>query len=162
MRTYRIYRKDADVVAIKDGFSYPGFFFTWIWAFIKKLWGVGVFFFLLNIMAFSTFLWMMHKGSPAADHLSVLWLTLNITAWAPKAILGYFGNHLRGNKLIRQGYTRLPDTVRAKNDHDAIIIGASLPVDHQNHLGDGRHWTRWIGGTVLVLCSSSCAGNPGV
>ena len=27
MRTYKIYRKDAEVVAVKDGFSYPGFFY---------------------------------------------------------------------------------------------------------------------------------------
>jgi hypothetical protein len=25
MRAYKIYRKDAEVVAVKDGFSYPGF-----------------------------------------------------------------------------------------------------------------------------------------
>jgi hypothetical protein len=153
MMTYMIYRNDVDVVAVKDGFSYPGFFFTWIWAFVKKLWGVGIFFFLLNIMAFSSFLWMTHKASPAAYHLSALWITINFTAWAPKAILGYFGNHLRGNKLIRQGYRRLPGTIRAKNDHEAIIIGASLPANHQNNTQDGGHWTRWIGGTILVLWS---------
>lgn len=109
-----MYRKDADIVAVKDGFSYPGFFFTWVWAFAKRLWGVGIFFFLLNIMAFSFFEWMPYKNFLAIHHLPSLWMTVNFSAWMAKALLGYFGNRLRGNKLIRQGYTRLPGTIRAK------------------------------------------------
>ena len=153
MRIYRMYRKDTDIVAVKDGFSYPGFFFTWFWAFAKRLWGVGIFFFLLNIVAFSFFAWMPYKNFPAIHHLPSLWMTVNFSAWMAKALLGYFGNRLKGNQLIRQGYTRLPGMIRAKNIHEATIIGMSLPADHQNNLRDGRHATRWIGGTILVLWS---------
>ena len=26
---------------VKIGWPWPGFFFTWIWALVKKLWGIG-------------------------------------------------------------------------------------------------------------------------
>ena len=94
MRTYKIYRKDAEVVAVKDGFSYPGFFFTWIWALVKRLWTVGLFFFLLNAFAFSIFEWISHKNFHAADHLSAGWVALNLSTWVVKAFLGYYGNTL--------------------------------------------------------------------
>ena len=74
MRTYKIYRKDAEVVAVKDGFSYPGFFFTWIWALVKRLWTVGLFFFLLNAFAFSIFEWKSHNFRRlAAWFISTAW-----------------------------------------------------------------------------------------
>ncbi|MCY4487204.1 MAG: DUF2628 domain-containing protein [Deltaproteobacteria bacterium] len=34
---------------VKNGWSWPAFFFTWIWAFVKKLWLIGVIVFLFGI-----------------------------------------------------------------------------------------------------------------
>jgi hypothetical protein len=161
MRTYKIYRKDAEVVAVKDGFSYPGFFFTWIWALVKRLWTVGLFFFLLNAFAFSIFEWISHKNFHAADHLSAGWVALNLSTWVVKAFLGYYGNTLVSKKLLRLGYVQVPGTVRAANIHMATVIGLSPPAELQNNplahrwLQSDHRWIRWIGGTVLVLLALS-------
>ena len=44
MKTFQVYKHPiAGIEAIKVGFSFPAFFFGWIWMFIKKLWGYGCF-----------------------------------------------------------------------------------------------------------------------
>lgn len=42
MKQYRVYsHSNGHIEFIKTGFSWPAFFFTWIWAFTKKLWWVA-------------------------------------------------------------------------------------------------------------------------
>ena len=42
MKSYRIFKHPAGhIEAVKQGWSWPGLFFTFIWAFIKRLWAVG-------------------------------------------------------------------------------------------------------------------------
>jgi hypothetical protein len=40
MKTFKVFRHPTlGFQAVKEGFSWPGFFFGPIWAFAKKLWG---------------------------------------------------------------------------------------------------------------------------
>ena len=42
MKTFKIYEHPAgNREAVKQGWSWPGFFFGPIWAFVKKMWGLG-------------------------------------------------------------------------------------------------------------------------
>jgi len=91
MKMYDIYTSDlGGTEAVKKGWSWPGFFFTWIWAFVKKLNGlgagvliVGVF---LNIASsFDLYLWLIY------DIFIMIWL-------------GSSGNTMRATNLKRRGY----------------------------------------------------------
>ena len=51
MHKYNVYKHPIiGYEAIKQGFSWPGFFFTWIWAFVKKLWADGVILLLVTVI----------------------------------------------------------------------------------------------------------------
>ena len=42
MKTYKIYANGGFKIAVKQGWSWPGFFFTFIWAFTKGLVAPGI------------------------------------------------------------------------------------------------------------------------
>ena len=50
MKVYTIHRHPlGTLLAVKEGWSWPAFFFTWIWCLVKKLYGVAVFMFFLQL-----------------------------------------------------------------------------------------------------------------
>lgn len=43
MKQYKIYANPQGTYeAVKQGWSWPAFFFSFIWAMVKKMWGLGV------------------------------------------------------------------------------------------------------------------------
>jgi hypothetical protein len=51
MKTYNIYVNPQGAgEAVKQGWSWPGFFFNFIWALIKRIWVLGV---VLMILSFA-------------------------------------------------------------------------------------------------------------
>ena len=43
MKQYKVYKHPSgSTEAVKQGWSWPGFFFGFIWAMVKKMWGLGV------------------------------------------------------------------------------------------------------------------------
>ncbi len=43
MKQYKVYKHPSgSTEAVKQGWSWPGFFFSFIWAMVKKMWGLGV------------------------------------------------------------------------------------------------------------------------
>jgi Protein of unknown function (DUF2628) len=99
MRTWSVYRHPIKgYEAVKDGFSWPGFFFTWIWAFVKGLVGMG--FLLLGAVV------VMNILSAAGEEtrnpgLSVLSVVLGLAA---VLVTGFNGNKWREKALARKGY----------------------------------------------------------
>ena len=42
MKAFDVYKHPTQgYQAVKQGFAWPVFFFSWIWAFVKKMWGLG-------------------------------------------------------------------------------------------------------------------------
>ncbi len=42
MKQYKIFKHpNGETEAVKQSWSWPAFFFTWIWALIKKLWVIA-------------------------------------------------------------------------------------------------------------------------
>src|SRR5882757_8901464 len=95
-RDFEIFtRSAADSIAVKRGFSWPGFFFTWIWAFIAGLWVQGALILLAGI------------AIPLIRHDFSLRHAL-VTALASLVInifVGLRGNFWRSRKLERAGYS---------------------------------------------------------
>lgn len=51
MKTFLIYHHPTKgYVVIKEGFSWPAFFFWWIWAFVKQMWGLSIVMFIFAIL----------------------------------------------------------------------------------------------------------------
>jgi hypothetical protein len=114
LREFEIFSKPGfPSVAVKRGFSWPGFFFTWIWAFTKGLWAQGII-----LLAIGLAVGLFQRSVLAADPLLYLLpgLILMITA-------GVRGNAWRSRKLERDGYD-FAGLVEAKSGASAVAAHA--------------------------------------
>jgi len=108
MRQYSILKNEEGTVkAIKQGFTWPGWFFTWIWCLVKKLYIHAVAFLVLNILV-----GLFTSGYGIgyfAGHIVIM------------ELVGFKGNKFLEEKLIKNGFEYI-DTVSAKNSKSAISI----------------------------------------
>lgn len=101
MAKFNIYNKyiglsEPKYIAVKKGYSFPGFFFTFIWAFVKKLWLFS--FILVGIIIVFTILTTLFFDETTGDNIARL---LNM---ALAGYVGYKGNDIFGKVLIKRGY----------------------------------------------------------
>lgn len=92
MRAYDVYQHPTrGFKAVKAGFSWPGFFFGWIWCFCKGLVlkGLGI----LGVSMIVSFIF--------TDNDVMLFLCSFFMAM----VIGWSGNEWRGAKLADQGFT---------------------------------------------------------
>ena len=89
--------------AVKNGWSWPAFLFTWIWAFIKRLFLIG-WLVLLLVMALSSI--------PAPE----VWLVGNLII---SIAMGAKGNELQVKRLRASGYEEVA-TVAATTPDAAV------------------------------------------
>jgi ABC-type transport system involved in multi-copper enzyme maturation permease subunit len=84
-------------MAVKSGFSWPGFFFTWIWAFVSRLWFIGAVLLAVYLglagIAFGAF-----KGDA---------LVCAILSLACQLVVGIKGNTWRSKSLESRDYQYL-------------------------------------------------------
>jgi hypothetical protein len=110
MTTFAVYHHSTKgYEAVKQGFSWPGFFFTWIWAFAKGLPGIGG----LLLLAWVVVQILVHSGQP------VLAIFGGVVALVIVLIVGFNGNAWRRSSLAKQGY-QLVETVEAESPEAAI------------------------------------------
>ena len=121
MRTYDVYQHPTlGFRTVKQGFSWPAFFFTAFWALIKGLWLI-VFIYLSAFALLAVLdylLWEMAVGGTYwVKHLGylILWL-----------LAGVKGNDWRRSRLNRRGFS-LVSTLTAKNSRAAITAAAEGP-----------------------------------
>ena len=108
MKNFNIYEHDDEPTqAVKVGWSWPGFFFTWLWAFVKKMPGLGIGLLLLFIIT----------GAYAEDSegLSSI-IPLAISIW-----LGLSGNKQREADLTKKGYKHVAE-ITAKRPKRALEL----------------------------------------
>ncbi len=111
MKQYNIYENHEGLKeAVKQGWSWPGFFFSWIWCFTKKINGYGA-----GILVAAIFLNIITASSEEMS-IFVLIIGLGISSW-----MGYSGNKLRGENLVRRGFMN-NSTVTAATPEGAIAI----------------------------------------
>ena len=99
--------------AVKQGWSWPAFFFNIIWALTKKMWGIGFgfavgFFFLGAIFGF------FGEGSVNA-------IVVNLLSLAASVEFGARGNRWREQNLLARGFEHT-DTVTAANPEGALAL----------------------------------------
>ncbi len=89
--------------AVKNGWSWPAFLFTWMWAFVKRLYLIG-WIVLLLAMALSS------VPIPEAWFVGQLIISL---------VMGAKGNELRVNRLRASGYEQVA-TAEARTPDGAL------------------------------------------
>jgi len=95
MKHYDVYQ---GCEAVKRGFSWPAFFFSWIWAISRRLWlqAIVIFVALLGMWVISTML--REQGSTLPAHLA------NLASIGVFVVAGVYGNRWRSAELARRGY----------------------------------------------------------
>ena len=108
MKQYKIFTDpQGRMEAVKQGWSWPGFFFTWIWALVKSLYLFGILFLLLTIFLIA----LRHEIGLVASLLRII----------VAIVFGAFGNQWRESNLESRGYD-LMDTVSAGTPENAIAL----------------------------------------
>lgn len=114
MRTFDVYEHSTlGYEAVKRGFSWLAFIFTWIWAFIKKIWNYGLAFIgitLVLVVAENAF---AQRGSQDGVLIMII-LQLSVVVY-----FGLKGNDWRNANLKMRGYEHV-GTLQAKTPDAAI------------------------------------------
>ena len=111
MKRFRIYQDSLGTSkAVKLGFSYTGFFFHFMWAWVWELWAIG-FLTLAILILLEDFL---SDNKDIETMLQFSWFLLG-------AIFGMNGNQWVERNLISRGF-KLVDTISAKDHEKALEI----------------------------------------
>lgn len=115
MKTYTIYADQKGAYhVIKQGWSWPAFFFTWIWAFSKKRWIWG----LLALVPF-ILTWLVLGMVQEKDLNTLVVLMGNSPVFAALAFFGLNGNEWIENSYRKKGYKYIFTTLAA-SPRDAL------------------------------------------
>lgn len=114
-KIFFIYIKDnGDRKAVKLGWYWPGFLFSFIWSACMQLWLAAISSFILFVLYFALqFSTNDPLGSIIFSIISLLFISIRI-------IFGYFGNSWKRKRLEKIGYI-YSKTVIACNKKDAIL-----------------------------------------
>ena len=114
MRQYKIFEHPTGKIeAVKQGWSWPAFLFGWMWALVKKMWGVAG-----GIVACAISTGFLLEGGfevSTADGLNLL------IAFALAIVFGLYGNQWCQNHLHARGY-EYKETVNADNPDKATSL----------------------------------------
>jgi len=114
MKQYKIFANpQREDEAVKQGWSWPAFFFSWIWALVKKRWGLGI-----GVFVGFLLLGFIIGASGAGSGGQAL---INIAALITSIIFGSNGNKWRESNLLTRGYEYI-ETVTATNPEEALAL----------------------------------------
>jgi hypothetical protein len=114
MKQYKVFEHPSGAIeAVKLGWSWPGFFFSCIWAMVKKMWGLGVGF-LIGLLVFGFIVGAAGGGKGGDALINIVGLIINI-------IFGVNGNSWRVKNLISRGFEQV-ETVSAASSEGAAAL----------------------------------------
>ncbi len=121
MKHYDILKNSAGSIrAIKQGWSWPAFFFTGLWALAKQLWGIFALVIVANIGSFAiaTFLVSNHviRSLGALRVLNIVFVIII------SGILGMQGNSWLMDKLVSYYKFTWVDAVDAATPEEAKML----------------------------------------
>jgi len=126
VKTYKVYEHDIHgYEAVKQGFSWPAFFFGFIWALVKKLWKISVVLFLAFILL------NLLSTLALESHSLLLSLVTTIGYLLLWLIPALKGNIWREHQLGSSDYHPVK-TVAATNSAQAVIQVSDESL-YQNH-----------------------------
>lgn len=120
MNVYKIYANPQGTSeAVKQGWSWPGFFFNLIWACVKRMWFLGIGWFAL-FFVLGLFEGGLEKteGEDAAMAMAAFTTALGLIV---AIVFGINGNRWRERNLKERGY-EYQDTDSASNPEAAVAL----------------------------------------
>jgi uncharacterized membrane protein YtjA (UPF0391 family) len=125
MKTFNIYKHPAQgIEAVKVGFSWPAFFFGFIWMLVKKLWGFAGAWFVSYMLLAIIEAAMGQTGDSGAQ--LIVYLILFVGYLALWLFPAFKGNQWREANLSKRGYQRIA-TVQADSPDAATAQAATSP-----------------------------------
>lgn len=121
MHNYKIFKDPLGVYeAVKQGWSWPAFFFGTIWVFIKRIWWLG---FGLVLMSFllPSLIAANLQDMPQEQMIATINMIGTVVTMIIGIILGLYGNLLREKNLLSRGYNYVT-TVSAETPERAIAL----------------------------------------
>jgi hypothetical protein len=158
-------KKSGEVRLLKNGFSYPAFFFTYFWALYHKLWLPWFVAFSLQCVLYI----MMTQYFPVVSKGFTWGVFSVLISFVLRSYFGFFGNDILRHKAEREGYTIKEDLIAARNSNEAVLAVMQYPSDVDLTLADyvtkirvsnpHKHdyasqkffWSRWTWGALLCL-----------
>ncbi len=99
MKTYDVYTHPArPQEAVKQGFSWPGFFFGWIWAFVKRLPSHGA-----ALLGIGITIGVIDVGAENSE----VSIVLGLVSLAIAVAIGFNGNEWRRGRMHDLGYKHM-------------------------------------------------------
>lgn len=118
MKQYKIYTSPlGKVEAVKQGGSWPAFFFSFIWACVKGMWALGIGIF---VALFVVGLIFEFSGTDETASNGIINLATIVVA----TVFGAQGNAWREKNLLSRGFS-MAATVSAANPEGALALHAS-------------------------------------
>lgn len=122
MKTFDVYKHPTlGYQAVKQGFGWPAFFFTVIWAFVKKMWGIG--FAFLGVIFLLTLVETAFEQAGSEGGVLVIFLA----RLALCIVVGVKGNDWRRGNLQKRGFENVR-TVQSET-RDAAIGEVAKPKE---------------------------------
>lgn len=126
MKQYKVFRHPSGTSeAVKQGWSWPAFFFIFIWAMVKKMWGLGVGVLIGSLVL--EFILNTAVGTAGGGADGIVGgveggkLLPSIVSFVVNVILGVNGNSWREKNLVSRGFEHM-DTVTAANPEGAMAL----------------------------------------
>lgn len=114
MKQFKIFlNASGQVEAVKQGWSWPAFFFSVIWAITKRLWIIAIWAILI-VMAIGTFL-SLNIGYKYSYEIT------NIISLLVYVVFGVYGNRWREKHLLTRGFKHV-ETLTAANPAAAVAL----------------------------------------
>lgn len=126
MRSFNVYeRSNGSCKAVKNGWSWPAFFFGSIWALCMQLWLIGLL--LLPVELFLQMLMsiterMQRNASGGyAETIQIFGGVIALASLVIRIIFGSYGNSWKRKRLEKSNY-RLVKTIDASGKDNAISL----------------------------------------
>lgn len=119
MKTFLLFEHpDKGLKAVKSGFSWPAFFFMFIWACVKRLYRFGLLMFCIWLFIAGTYALSIYEAWDFSDATYVVLLLIYAL------VMGIAGNKCLSQSLAKRGY-RLVKTVQAESARVALAEARS-------------------------------------
>jgi len=115
MKQYKVYEKSQNQYeAVKQGFSWPGFFFSFWWCLFKKLWVIAVIL-VGSLLCLGILVNIVGLNATASSAV------INLASVGISFYFGFKGNELRTDDIYNRG-GKLLTTITASNPRSAITL----------------------------------------
>lgn len=119
MKQYKVFRHpDGRLEPVKQGWSWPAFFFSWFWALFKRMWVLGLSLTAANAFL-GGFLEVLRQLGNDVDAVDALWTVAVIVL---HVVFGLKGNTWRETNLQRRGYDYRDVVTAATPDGAAALF----------------------------------------